>query len=581
MGRPWRLTAPAVVLGASLALAAPLQPFGHACAVRNGVRFCPTTELADRVPSFDGVPLDVDVTLPPSGDGPFPTIAMLHGLGGTKLDFESSSPDDHYSNVFYALRGYAVVNYSARGWGRSCGTPASRTAACARGWIHLADQRWEARDAQYLLGLLVDEGVARRDGLGVTGVSYGGGQSIQLAFLRGAVRGTDGRLRKWRSPRGTRLRVGAAFARWGWSDLADSLVPNGRLIDFRPATARLGDRPVGVEKEGYVQDLLLLAELTGYLAPPGVDPTADLRAWAALIGRGEPYGRDVGAITTELRRFHSAVGLLGRSPAPLLLENGFTDDLFPAPEALRVYEVLRQRSSGARIALLLGDLGHSRGQNAANLDADFNDQAAVFFDAHLKGQGGALPPGTVRVFAQTCPPGEPANGPYQAASWGRIHPRRFRFGEPIPQTVTSDGGSRSTEQAIAPVSGGGACVRVPAAPAPGTARYEAVSPGLLVVGLPTVKARVRTTGPFGQLAGRLWDVGPDGQQTLIARGSYRLTPAQRGRVLFQLHGNAYAVPAGHGLVLELVGRDAPYLRPSNGTFTVDVLNAWIFVPAAS
>ena len=70
---------------------------------------------------------------------------------------------------------------------------AVRSAAGGSGGIFrqtAADQRWEARDAQYLLGLLVDEGVARRDGLGVTGVSYGGGQSIQLAFLRGAVRGT-------------------------------------------------------------------------------------------------------------------------------------------------------------------------------------------------------------------------------------------------------------------------------------------------------------------------------------------------------------------------------------------------------
>jgi hypothetical protein len=50
------------------AAAAPPAPFGHACAPKDGVRFCPTTGLADRVASFDGVPLDVDVTLPPSGD---------------------------------------------------------------------------------------------------------------------------------------------------------------------------------------------------------------------------------------------------------------------------------------------------------------------------------------------------------------------------------------------------------------------------------------------------------------------------------------------------------------------------------
>ena len=46
------------------------------------------------VPSFDGVSLDVDVTLPPesAGKGPFPTIVMLHGYGNDKTSFESSSP---------------------------------------------------------------------------------------------------------------------------------------------------------------------------------------------------------------------------------------------------------------------------------------------------------------------------------------------------------------------------------------------------------------------------------------------------------------------------------------------------------
>src|SRR5262249_47816856 len=67
-------------------------PFGHACVAQNGVRFCPTTSLADRVPTWDGLPLDIDVTLPPTGDGPFPTIFMLHGLGGSKVDFDAPPP---------------------------------------------------------------------------------------------------------------------------------------------------------------------------------------------------------------------------------------------------------------------------------------------------------------------------------------------------------------------------------------------------------------------------------------------------------------------------------------------------------
>jgi predicted acyl esterase len=178
----------AVLALPAAAEAAPPLPFGHACTPQSGVLFCPTASDDQRVPSFDGVPLDVDVTLPPTGDGPFPTIVILHGFGGSKGDFEAVNAEGlqangvvkttayHNNNVFYAQRGYAVVNYSARGFGRSCGAPDSRASpGCDRGWIHLADQRYEVRDTQHLLGLLVDQGVSRADALGVTGESYGGG----------------------------------------------------------------------------------------------------------------------------------------------------------------------------------------------------------------------------------------------------------------------------------------------------------------------------------------------------------------------------------------------------------------------
>jgi predicted acyl esterase len=181
---------------ASTALAAPAwaepAPFGHACKAQDGVRFCPTETLAQRVPSFDGVPLDVDVTLPATGTGPFPAIVMLHGWGGNKTAFESTAPEGNgnetfdYNNIFYAQHGFAVVNYTARGWGNSCGSEESRkeTPGCAEGWIHLADQRYEARDTQYLLGLLADEHIVKPRAIGVTGISYGGGQSVELAYLK-------------------------------------------------------------------------------------------------------------------------------------------------------------------------------------------------------------------------------------------------------------------------------------------------------------------------------------------------------------------------------------------------------------
>jgi cephalosporin-C deacetylase-like acetyl esterase len=212
----------AVFAGGGIASAqAEPEPFEHACYAQNGVRFCPTGNLTQRVHSFDGVPLDVDVTLPPTGSGPFPTIVMLHGWGGNKTSFESSSAAGdgnntfNYNNIYFAQHGYAVVNYSARGWGNSCGAPSSRQdPGCNEGWIRLADQRYEARDTQTLLGMLVDEKIAKPNALASTGISYGGGQSIELAYLKNQIRLPNGQFAPWTSPKGRALAMAATFPRW-------------------------------------------------------------------------------------------------------------------------------------------------------------------------------------------------------------------------------------------------------------------------------------------------------------------------------------------------------------------------------
>src|SRR5262249_27797067 len=136
------------------------------CVARDGVQFCQGT-VATRVESFDGVPLGVDVTLPPPDQGgPFPPTVGPAGWGLSQTDAPF---------VERALAGYVVLSYTARGFGQSCGTPASRVhdptlsnpdACVKRGWIRLADARYEARDTQHLAGLLADAGLVRPDRVG-------------------------------------------------------------------------------------------------------------------------------------------------------------------------------------------------------------------------------------------------------------------------------------------------------------------------------------------------------------------------------------------------------------------------------
>lgn len=581
-------SAAAVLLSLAPAASAEPTPLGRTCTAQNGVRFCPGT-TATRVPSFDGVPLDVDVTLPPTGDGPFPTIAMLHGYGGNKGNFEATTPEGnggatyHYNNVWFASRGYAVVNYSARGFGNSCGSVGSRNdPGCAKGWVHLADQRFEAHDTQFLFGTLVDQGVAKPDALASTGISYGGGQSMELAYLNDRTRMPDESFVPWKSPNGTALHLAAAWPRWPWSDLVSSLTPNGRFLDFAASGQRESRDPLGVPKQSYISGLYASGNASGFYSPPGVDSGSDLTTQFAIVNRGEPVGPDQQGVADEIFSHHQGFGLTPSDTgvAPLLIQNGWTDDLFPVGEALRVYNDLRSRYTNANVALQFGDLGHARGQNKKNADVAFNDQGSAFLDQYVARSGSGAPAaGSVTAFTQTCPKDADAGGPFRAASWPDIHPGAVRQTFSGDQTVASAGGDPQTASTLDPIAGGGACARVADKDDQGTANYRIpVTEGFTLLGQPTVRAKIATQGAGGQLPSRLWDIAPDGKQTLVARSSFRLEDNQTGNVTFQLNGNGYKFERGHVVKLELLGRDAPFLRASNGQFTVTVSDLTLELP---
>lgn len=486
------------------------------------------------MPSFDGTPLDVDVTLPPTGAGPFPTLVMEHPFPGTKASFQApgatgtSGATYHYNDVFYAQQGYAVVTLSARGFGRSCGVPESRTAGCERGWLHIADHRFENRDTQTLLGRLVDEGVSRPDALGVTGISGGGGRSVGLAFLKDRVRLPDGRLVPWRSPAGRPLRIAAAFPRWGWGDLTNALVPNGRLVDDAWPSGAQARSPLGVPKENWIGLLYAGGAAFGFLAPPGTDPQADLTAWRARIDQGEPLGADVRRITDTLSQdIGGAAGLTGDDAAPLLLEQGWTDDLFPVDEATCLYARLGGASRRVPVGLLLGDLGHARAGNSTRVDRDFNDRGAAFLARYLKGEGGGgtTRPGAVRAYLQACPKGATGRS-LDARSWPTLQRGAVTWdGGRGSQRLTSGGGNAALAKELGTTAD--PCLRVRARRARGTAVYERGTGrrGFTLLGAPEVRARASVSGRYPFVAARLRDVS-GGRQRLVGRGVLRV----RGRV---------------------------------------------------
>jgi X-Pro dipeptidyl-peptidase C-terminal non-catalytic domain len=238
---------------------------GHAanlpsCPTLNGVALSQSQDVTTvpnefvvctgRVPSFDGTPLRVDVSLPTVGyAGPgakkfghySPLMIFMSGWSNDVCQFESKTLNGsgvagtktapvngchgdyignagyHWNNAWFANQGYVTITYTPRGWYDSCGNdPAanysnSQDAACTghtfsdpncastnpanqESWVHLYDRRWEIRDAQFLAGLEFDNYVNPASGLGIgvhriiaSGDSGGGGPSWDLALSRDTV----------------------------------------------------------------------------------------------------------------------------------------------------------------------------------------------------------------------------------------------------------------------------------------------------------------------------------------------------------------------------------------------------------
>jgi hypothetical protein len=536
------------------------------CAAQaSGQRFCGTG--AATVASFDGTPIDVSVAFPPapaSGpDGPYPVIGLYHGWGGSKLSLAGADAQRALT------RGYAVFTMTDRGWGRSCLNPRPMP-ACAKGYIHLMHNAYEVRDAQYLLGLLADDGAIDPQRIGAIGGSYGGGISIALGALRNRVQNTDGSLSPWTSAGGKPMQIAATAPEFTWSDLDTALMPNGSSLDYvSNATYRgpLGDHRVGVQKQSWNAGLYLAGQFGGFYAPVGTDPQADITGWKAITDTGGPFDSNAAAqaMTDELTANHSALYIDDSvAPAPALLANGWNDDLFPVDESLRYYNKVRARWPNAPITMFHLDFGHNpRAGSVSAADATaLNAAINAWMDYYLKGAGPepADARGGVDILTSKCPVSG-AGTRYHAPSWPQLAPGEIRLDTTGTQTVSAPGTAPSNA-----FTSGDVCTTTSSADNPSAATYQvpAASSAYTLAGSPTIVATLATAGANDMVAARLYDV--DGaNERLIARGVQRPLGAGDGpaRQVFQLHPQAWMVQPGHVLKLELLAQDSPYLRTSS------------------
>lgn len=580
----WRLLFMVALLavGASTPHLAPAtqMPLLASCSPRTdstdafSYRFCSAP-----VPSFDGIALDVDLTLP-AGTTPkagYPLLVMMHGWGADKTyweagDYCSTTSADacFFNNVWFAHHGYAVLTYTARGFHNS------------QGYTHLADMRWEVHDTQYLAGLLLDAGVAR-PGVGVAGLSYGGGQSWLLAVLADQVMNPDGSLSKWRSPSGRPLHVAAAVPKYTWSDLIDALQPNGRSSDG-VLTAN-GDRtvPFGVEKKSYVDYFYTSGQVAGRYAAPGQDPTADITTWYAEISAGETPAQSTYApgIIDQIAHFRSAyyqdsliaADVAGHKETPVFAPQGWTDSLFTESQAAAMVEKLRAADPSWPAYMYASDLGHPLADNSKFSEwKPINQMATAFLDLHVAGGAGADPASVYQEQVVTCDSAAGtvyASNTVAGASPGRVAFDSSEAGHQTASTPTDVATGTATDPiAYAAQHGGnGGCVRLaspPADTAASTSWSFPVCSTFTLLGEPSLQLSALAAGTDAEVDARLWDVAADGSATFVSRGVYRWNGGSGATAIaYALHGNGWTFAAGHTLRIQVTQNDAPYLRSDN------------------
>ncbi len=559
-----------------------------------GQRWCGNTANTT-VPTWDGTPVDVSVAFPPAtgADNNYPVVGVYHAWGSTKI-LPSSATAQRWLKL-----GYAVFSMSDRGWGSTCGGPSKpantlKAAPCEAGYVHLISRKYEVRDAQYLLGLLADEGVIDPQEIGATGGSYGGGMSAQLGSMNNRVEMPGGELVPWTSPGGKPMKISATAPEYPWTDLAQSLQPNGSWLDYvtnAPYSGILGNHEFGIEKRNWNESLYLAGAALAYYAPTTInDPEANNTDWYNLSQTGGPYNGQPFAVQEEeqLPNHGAYYTDLSTPPAPTIMENGWNDDLFPVNQSVDYYNKVRAAYPNQPIELFDFDLGHnprSASTPSASDDAKLTAAQNEWFKYFVKGEGGepANAHGGVTAISSHCPATSATAGTeYKASDWAALAPGEVHFESPAEQTIQAPGVAPKTAFTS---SGTTICTTEASGENASAATYKlpaAPSGGFTLAGASTVVAEFSTPAENDQVIARLMDVNEaeGGTQQLIGRAIYRPTSPGGGftKQVFQLYPQVWNVAAGHVLKLQLMVQDSTYARTSSSPASIQVKNLELRVP---
>ncbi len=459
-----------------------------------------------------------------------PAVLLAHGFGGSKDDMTGQAEQ-------LARDGYAVLTWSARGFGRSTGQ------------IGLDAPDREVADVRRLIDWLGRRDDVQLDGpddprVGIAGASYGGAIALLAA--------------------GYDKRVDAIAPQITWWNLADALFPQ--------SASGQGAGP-GVLKKLWAGIFFTTDTTTAGGAPrtgpTGCRFTAELcTAYqrAAVSGRPDPA-------TTALLDRSSPSSVATRITVPTLVVQGQNDSLFPLGQGDAMARAIA--ANGAPVSVDWSSGGHDGGDQE---DSRVQARIAAWFDHYLKRRANSTGP----LFRVT------RSGGVDTTT-GQVVER----GATAPRYPGLDGTTRRTIALTGPPQpvanpAGGAPPAISAVPGvAGLAQLAGAGQGLsldfpgqfaafdsapltaplTLTGAPRARITVRSDAPDGEavLFAKVYDVGPDGRASLPHQlvAPLRVVNAGGGQtVSVRLPAVDHQFPAGHRLRLVLAATDLAYASPA-------------------
>ncbi|MGI8580461.1 MAG: CocE/NonD family hydrolase C-terminal non-catalytic domain-containing protein, partial [Solirubrobacteraceae bacterium] len=354
----------------------------------------------------------------------------------------------------------------------------------------------------------------------------------------------------------------------------------GRELTDRIVDPARADRPTGIGKQKMID---------GFLASANSKLPPEVLRWLARLNAGEPYDSPSDPVIPEARRaltidrspyfqngYFAALRAHRQRRVPILTAQGWTDPIFEAIEPVRMYRRLQLSSRHYPIELYFGDFEHLTSLAKVPDFARWHDLGNRLFDRYLLGRRRRVH-FDARSTVTDCDPHR-LGSQVTARSWSALarHHLTLKLGGPRQTTspLPSSQGSSIDPVVQGTARGRGCLARAGADPTLGLASYTAAVPAnTTLIGLPRLRLRFRTLATDLELNSRLWDVAPNGSQTLVTRGAYRaINPALGGSTIeYELFGNHWRFAAGHSLLLEVLQDDSTYLRRDSfpGSATLD------------